>query len=176
MVESKFSLFQVHIERVLGHAIELRQAAFCIAPDKLNAVGMSLPIANSFSPWCPRKCLSNPMSTRATPAIGVNYRAGLHMAADNALQRGFGAVRHDLGIDLALPLNSATRTQSSFRKPRDCACREPDGHRSTTRRLLPHPAAATPVRRIQQHAHESSGRYCSQTVPKFRSIRPRSSL
>ena len=29
------------------------------------------------------------------------------MAADNALQRGFGAVRYDLGVDLALTLQEA---------------------------------------------------------------------
>ena len=40
------------------------------------------------------------------PAIGMNHRAGLHMAADNALQGGFRAVWHDLSVDLTRRFSS----------------------------------------------------------------------
>jgi hypothetical protein len=41
------------------------------------------------------------------PAIGVDDRGDIDPAADNALQSGSGAVRHDLGVDLARPLEDA---------------------------------------------------------------------
>ena len=43
----------------------------------------------------------------AAPAIGVDDGARVHPAADNLLQDGLRAVRDDLGIDVARPLEDA---------------------------------------------------------------------
>lgn len=37
----------------------------------------------------------------ATPAVGMDYAVGIHPSPDNALQRGFSAVRDDFGVDFA---------------------------------------------------------------------------
>ena len=107
MVESKFSLFQVQVKRVLGYAVELGQATLRIAPERFNTVDMPFPIRKLILTMVHPKVLVKTnvdQAIVASPTIGVDHRAGLHMAADNALQRGFGAVRHDLGIDLAVSL------------------------------------------------------------------------
>lgn len=107
MVEFKFSLFQVQVKRVHGYAIKLGQATLCIAPERLNAVDMSLPISKLIFAMAHPEVLVKPdidQAVIASPAVRVNYRAGLHVPADNALQRSPGAVGHDLGIDLAVPL------------------------------------------------------------------------
>ena len=43
----------------------------------------------------------------AAPAIGVDDGTGVHPSADDALQGRPRAVRHDLGVDLALALQDA---------------------------------------------------------------------
>jgi len=43
----------------------------------------------------------------ASPAVGVNHALGVHLPPDDGLQSGLGAIRHDLGIDLATPLQDA---------------------------------------------------------------------
>ena len=35
----------------------------------------------------------------ASPAVGVDEAVGVHFAADDGLQRGFGSIGHDFGID-----------------------------------------------------------------------------
>ena len=49
------------------------------------------------------------------PAIRMNHGAGFHMAADEALQRGFGAVRHDLGLVLTLTLQEPEQNRFAIR-------------------------------------------------------------
>ena len=46
-------------------------------------------------------------ATVAAPGIGVNNALRLHFAANNGLQGLSSAVRNDLGIDLAAPLQDA---------------------------------------------------------------------
>jgi len=107
MVESEFSLFQVQAKRVFGYVVKRCQASLCIAPERLNAVDMSFSIRKLILTMVHPEVLVKSdvhKSIVATPPIRMDDRAGLHMAADNALQRGFGAVRHNLGIDLPMSL------------------------------------------------------------------------
>ncbi len=39
-----------------------------------------------------------------TPAIGVDNAVGIDLAADDGLQRGFGCIRDDLGVDAVTAL------------------------------------------------------------------------
>ena len=77
MVESKFSLFQGQLKRVISYAVKLGRAALCIASERFN---------------------------------GVDMRTGLHMAADNALQRRLQlAELGDTGANLQV--NTVDRSQ-----------------------------------------------------------------
>jgi len=110
MVESKFSFFQVQVKRMFGHAVKLGQAALCIAPERLNTIDMPLTIRKLILAMVYPKVLVKTnvhQTVIAAPAIGMNHGAGFHMAADNTLERGFGAVRHNLGIDFALTLQES---------------------------------------------------------------------
>lgn len=40
----------------------------------------------------------------ASPAVGVNHALGVHLAPDDGLQSGLGAILYDLGVDLAASL------------------------------------------------------------------------
>lgn len=120
MAKSKFSFFQVQVKRVSDYAIELGQTTLCIAPEKLMPLICHCPFANSFSPWCTQKCLSKLISTKPsspTPAIGVDHCVGLYMAPNNALQCGFGAVRHNFDIDLALSFQKAKHDSFAISSP-----------------------------------------------------------
>lgn len=110
MIESKFSFFQMQVKRMFGHAVKLGQAALCIAPERLNTIDMPLTIRKLIFPMMHPKVLIKAnihQAIVAAPAIGMNHGAGFHMAADNALQRSFGAVRHILGIHIALTLQES---------------------------------------------------------------------
>ena len=43
----------------------------------------------------------------ASPAVGVNHALGVHFSSDDGLQSGLGAIRYDLGVDSATPLQDA---------------------------------------------------------------------
>ncbi len=110
MIESKFGFFEVQVEGTPGHAIELGQAPLRKAPEGLDTVDMPFTVGELILPMMHSEVLvkadiDQPVIT--APTVRVDHRAGFHMSANNGLQRGFGAIRHDLGIDLAVPLQQA---------------------------------------------------------------------
>jgi hypothetical protein len=46
MIEAELCLFQVRVEGVFGHAVELQQMSFGKAPEALDAVDMREPSSN----------------------------------------------------------------------------------------------------------------------------------
>ena len=44
MIKAIFSFFQMQIERMSRYAIKFGQPSFCIAPERLNTVNMSIDI------------------------------------------------------------------------------------------------------------------------------------
>ena len=113
MVKLEFGFFQVQVKRVPGHAIEFGHAPFRVAPKRFDAVDMLLPIRKFILAVVHAKVFVETdvdQSVIAAPAIGVDDGAWPHMSPDNALQRGFGAARHDFRIDFASPRFSKPNT------------------------------------------------------------------
>ena len=104
MVESEFSLFEVHSKGVLCNAMELSQPMFGITPKRFNPVDM-LRSSNKFivaviNPEMPINAnIHKPIV--ATPNIGMDHAVGVNFATNNGLQCGFGGVGDDLGVDAA---------------------------------------------------------------------------
>lgn len=112
MIKTKLCFFQVQIKRVFGHAVELCQSSFRITPKRLNPIDMPIPTGKLILAMIDSKALikANIYQTIiATPAIGVDYRTGVHMPANNALQRRLRSICHYFRIDFAL----------SFQQPKD---------------------------------------------------------
>lgn len=102
MFESEFSLFEVQSKGVLCNAMKLSQPMFGIAPKRFNPVDM-LGASYKFivaviNPEMPINAnIHKPIV--ATPTIGMDHAVGVNFATNNALQRGFGGVGDDLGVD-----------------------------------------------------------------------------
>ena len=110
MIKTIFSFFQMRIERMFRYAIKFGQPAFCIAPERLNPVNVTLTIREFILTMINSKMLIKTNIDQAiitTPTIRMNNSGRLNMPPDNALQRGFGAVGNDLGINFTLPLQQS---------------------------------------------------------------------
>jgi len=106
MVEAEFSFFKVEIKGLFRDAVELCQPSFCVAPEALDTVDMSFSTGKLISAMIDSKMLVEADIDQAivpTPAIRMDDRGGIDVAPDNALERSFGAIGNDLGIDLSLP-------------------------------------------------------------------------
>lgn len=53
----------------------------------------------------------------AASAVGVDHRAGVQVAPDHGLQRGLGAIRDDLGVDLIAALQQPEHDSFARRAP-----------------------------------------------------------
>ena len=97
------------MEGVPGEALELCQPDLCQAPEALDAVDVDGAVGELvpgvFDAEVTVAEIDQPVV--AAPAIGVDDGAGVHPAADDALQGRPRAVRDDLGVDLALALEDA---------------------------------------------------------------------
>ena len=110
MIKAIFGFLSVQIERVFSHTVELGEPSLCIAPERFDAVDMpftlgKLIVSVMHPEMLVKAYIHQPIIT--SPAIGMNDSAGLHVPSYNGLQRSFGLVRHNLGIDLSLPLQQA---------------------------------------------------------------------
>lgn len=109
-IESPFAFFQMEIESVRSDAIELLKPTFGEAPEALNAVDVATAASELIRPVMDSEVLGvtdidQPIV--AAPAITVDDRLGCNATTNNGLQGGFLAVRHDLGIDLAVTLQQS---------------------------------------------------------------------
>lgn len=105
MIKTKFCFFQVQIKRVFGHAVKLCQSSFRITPKRLNPINMPIPTGKLILAMIDSKVLikANIYQTIiTTPAIGVDYRNGVHMLSNNALQCRLRAICHYFRIGFAL--------------------------------------------------------------------------
>ena len=102
VIEAKFGLFEMQLELVASHAMKLRQPMFGIAPERLDAVDMPGDfdefVVAVIDPKVLLQTQINP-SIVASSAIGVNDAVRIHFTPNNALQRGFGGIGDDSGID-----------------------------------------------------------------------------
>ena len=108
IVIPEFTLLEVQKERVLVHAFELGQPGFRDTPEAFDAVDVVVALSKLIVAMVDTKMLvitDIDETIVAFEAIGVDHAVIGHLAPDNRLQRGFGAVRDDLGIDTTLPFN-----------------------------------------------------------------------
>lgn len=117
MIKAIFSFFQVQIERMFGYAIKLGQPTFCIAPERLDTVDMLFTIREFVLAMIHPEVLVKSninQAVVASPAVGVDHGSWFYMTSDNALQRGLGAIRHDLGINFTLPFQQPKHDRLSI--------------------------------------------------------------
>jgi|GEM_PF-1588093 len=102
MVKPELTLFQMQIEGVLGNAVELRQPAFGKAPEGFDSVDVMLSpdelvIAMIDPEVLVKADVHQPIV--AAPAVCVDDATDVGLAPDNGLQRRFGGVGDDFGVD-----------------------------------------------------------------------------
>lgn len=98
----------MQIERVLAHTSELGKPGFGDAPEAFDAVDVAVTSGKFIIAMVDTKMLVVSHIDEAIVAfkpIGVNDAITSHLAPDDGLQCGFGAVRHNLGIDPAMPFD-----------------------------------------------------------------------
>lgn len=107
MIEPELGFLQVQHELVLADTVKLRQAMLGKAPKRLDSVDMvgaphELVVAMIDTEVLCKADIHQ--SVIATPAIRVNDAVGIDLAADDGLQRGFGGIGDDFGVDAVIAL------------------------------------------------------------------------
>jgi len=130
-VEPELALFQVQVEGGFSHPTEPGESGFGETPEALDAVDVGLPLSELVPAVVDSQVLAITDIDQAVvtaPVVGVDHALGFHFASYNRLQRGFGAVRNNLCVDLAVALEDAeddrlARSATSA-LPLDVACPE----------------------------------------------------
>ena len=94
----------------LANTSELGKASFRVAPKAFYAIDMATLIGKFIVPVVDPEMLLIAYINQAviaTPSIGMDDAFDADSTSDNRLKRGTAAIRHDLGIDLALALEDA---------------------------------------------------------------------
>ena len=125
MIEPPLRLFQVQVERVVGEAVELRQAPFGKAPEAFDAVDV-LCAADKFV-----RRMIEPIMLRIadihqavgpTPGVGVHDALKGDAPRDGLAERRAPHVGNDLGVDVTIALVDAEddglATRPTPRNPR----------------------------------------------------------
>ena len=109
MVVSPFGLLEMEVEGVFRQALELGQPDLGQAPKAFDAVDMDGAFGELVAGMVDAEVAIAEVDQAvvAAPTIGVDDGARVDPAADDALEGGLRAVRDDLGIDVALPLEDA---------------------------------------------------------------------
>ena len=110
VVEPPLALFEVQAESRRRHTVELLETTLGIAPEALDAVDVALLIGKLVRAMMDSEVLGVTdinQAIVAAPAVRVDDGVGRDATANNGLQRGFFAVRHDLRVDLAVALQEA---------------------------------------------------------------------
>ena len=111
VIESKFALLEVEVEKIFADAPPFCEAGFGGAPETFDAVDVPSMrecedvVAVGDAVMLPVSQIHEPIV--ATPPIGVNDTANIHFAADNVLQGALFRVRDNLSIDPAIPFEDA---------------------------------------------------------------------
>ena len=113
----------------MAHPSESREARFRKAPEAFYSVDMGFAPGEFVPAMINTKVLAIADIDKAivtTPAVRIDDAFGFDFATNNGLQRGFGAVRHYFGVDLAVALEDTennrftvgTATAFSLNAPR----------------------------------------------------------
>ena len=128
MVEAKLGLFQMQQKGVLGHALELVEAGFGEAPEGLDAVAVRGPLdelvlAVADAEVAVEAHVDQPVVP--APTVGIDHGRDVNFATNNGLQRLFGAIRDDFGIDLPAAFEQAEDDGFAARAPAPFAAYAP---------------------------------------------------
>ena len=107
MIKAELTFFEVQAERGAVEATELRQAHLGDAPEVLDAVDVRLTLHELVAAMIHPVMLlvaQIHQAAVALPAIRVDHAAQGHLALQNGRQHRPGTVRHDLRVNLSLPL------------------------------------------------------------------------
>jgi len=107
VVEPELALFQMQGEGVSGDAVELRQSTFGKTPERLDSVDVMLAPDELVIPVVdPEMFIKTDVyqPVVATPAIGVDDAVNVCPAANDGLQRGFGGIGDNFGVNAITPL------------------------------------------------------------------------
>ena len=105
IVESKLALFEVQVKGGLAYPSKSCEARFRKAPEAFDSVDMGFPPGEFVTAMIHTEVLAIANIDKAivtTPAVGIDDAFGFDLATNNGLQRGFGAVRHNFGVDFAI--------------------------------------------------------------------------
>ena len=100
----------MQVESFSRDPVELLQATFSETPEAFDAVDVTAATHELIVPMIDSEVFTVPdinQAIVAAPAITMDDRLGCHATANNRLQSGFLAVRHDLGIDAAISFEDA---------------------------------------------------------------------
>jgi len=106
-VEAPLTFLQVQVERVRHDAVELLQPMFGEAPEALDAVDVMRATGKlilSMIDSITLRVTDIDESVIAAPAVRMNNCLRSNTIANNSLQSGFRADRHDLRIDFVVAL------------------------------------------------------------------------
>lgn len=110
MVEAELGFFEVQFELFASHAMKLRQPMFGIAPEGFDAVDVSGALDEFVVTVIDPKVLLQTQINQpivASPAIGMDDAAGIDLASDDGLQRGFGGIGNDFGVNTVAAFEQA---------------------------------------------------------------------
>lgn len=110
MIKAIFTFFQVQIESVVRHAVELLQTAFGIRPEAFDAVDVNIADGKKIVRMIDSQMLAVTdidQSVVAAPAIGMNHRIQRNASANNGLQRFLLHIRDDLRVNLPVAFVNA---------------------------------------------------------------------
>lgn len=108
VVIPEFALLEVQKERDFAHAFELGQSGFRDTPEAFDAVDVVVALGKLIIAMVDAEMLviaHIDETVVAFEAIGVDHAVQGDFASDNRLQRRFGAVWNDLGINSTMPFN-----------------------------------------------------------------------
>ncbi len=123
MVESELGLLKVQRKCVFGNPVELSQAMFGVTPKGFNSIDVfrapdELIVAVINLEMSINANVHKPIV--AAPFICMDHAVRVDLAADNCLQRSFGCIWDDFGVNAVAPFKKtkddcfATSTASSF--------------------------------------------------------------
>ena len=110
VIESELGLFEMQSKGMFCNPMELSQSVLGVAPKRFNSVDMFAAsdefIVAVINPEMPINAnIYKPIV--ATPSICMDHAVGVDFASNNGLQRGFGGVGDDLGVDAVTSFEKA---------------------------------------------------------------------
>lgn len=120
IIEAPLTFFEMQIKSMRRHTIELLQSSFGKARKALDAIDVAAAKGKLIGSMLDPKMLGIANVHQAVvtaPTVAVNDSLRRHAPAYNGLQRGFFAVRHDFGVDLAASFQEAKHRCFARRAP-----------------------------------------------------------